>query len=73
MVSVDVYRPAARHQLSVIAREIKLPIYEARGRTKPAELARPGARPAAMSVDIGMARLHIDGEFSGLVSYRRAS
>src|ERR1700693_3620005 len=28
MVSVDVYRPAARKQLSVIARYIKLPIYE---------------------------------------------
>src|SRR5215203_776028 len=28
MVSVDVYRPAARKQLSVIARELKLPIYE---------------------------------------------
>ena len=28
MVSVDVYRPAARQQLSVIARDIKLPIYD---------------------------------------------
>ena len=28
MVSVDVYRPAARKQLTVIARELKLPIYE---------------------------------------------
>src|SRR6202158_4583347 len=27
MVSVDVYRPAARHQLSVLARDTKLPIY----------------------------------------------
>src|SRR5712672_1757979 len=41
MVSVDVYRPAARKQLSVIAREIKLPIYEGTPEeTKPAELAR---------------------------------
>src|SRR5918998_2677286 len=28
MVSVDVYRPAARKQLSVIARDLKLPIYD---------------------------------------------
>src|SRR6202790_4994009 len=28
MVSVDVYRPAARQQLTVIARDIKQPIYE---------------------------------------------
>src|ERR1700744_6051357 len=28
LVSVDVYRPAARKQLSVLARELKLPIYE---------------------------------------------
>ena len=41
MVSVDVYRPAARKQLSVLARDLKLPIYEgAPGETKP---ARPGA------------------------------
>src|SRR5215813_9981824 len=41
MVSVDVYRPAARKQLSVIARDIKLPVYEgAEGEAKPLELAR---------------------------------
>src|SRR6266550_3489793 len=28
MVSVDVYRPAARKQLSVLARDLKLPVYE---------------------------------------------
>src|ERR1700739_2089919 len=28
LVSVDVYRPAARKQLSVLARDLKLPIYE---------------------------------------------
>jgi signal recognition particle subunit SRP54 len=27
MVSVDVYRPAAREQLRVVAREVNLPIY----------------------------------------------
>src|SRR6202045_2099082 len=47
MVSVDVYRPAARKQLSVIARDLKLPVYEgAPEETKPAELA-PGARKEA--------------------------
>src|ERR1700747_318488 len=41
MVSVDVYRPAARKQLSILARDLKLPIYEgAPEETKPAELAR---------------------------------
>src|SRR6202453_4498501 len=41
MVSVDVYRPAARKQLSVLARELKLPIYEGTPEeTKPAELSR---------------------------------
>src|SRR5947207_5860798 len=44
MVSVDVYRPAARKQLSVLARDLKLPVYEgAPEESKPAELAR-GAR-----------------------------
>src|SRR5437588_2580605 len=48
MVSVDVYRPAARHQLSVIAKDIKLPIYEGTAEeTKPAELARSARREAA--------------------------
>ena len=48
MVSVDVYRPAARHQLSVIAKDIKLPIYEGTAEeTKPAEdHASTGGRSA---------------------------
>src|SRR5712672_466458 len=66
MVSVDVYRPAARHQLSVIAKDIKLPIYEGTAEeTKPAELARSARREAAqlgrdvLLVDTA-GRLHID-------------
>ncbi len=44
LVSVDVYRPAAREQLKVIAREIGQPIYEgAPEETQPLELARIGA------------------------------
>src|SRR5262252_10505377 len=68
MVSVDVYRPAARHQLSVIARDIKLPIYEGTPEeTKPAELARSARRESAQTgrdvvlVDTA-GRLHIDDE-----------
>jgi signal recognition particle subunit SRP54 len=68
MVSVDVYRPAARHQLSVIAKDIKLPIYEGTPEeTKPAELARSARREAAQSgrdvllVDTA-GRLHIDDQ-----------
>src|ERR1700687_2908480 len=68
MVSVDVYRPAARHQLSVIARDVKLPIYEGTAEeTKPAELARSARREAAqigrdvLLVDTA-GRLHIDDD-----------
>src|SRR3977135_1668036 len=68
MVSVDVYRPAARHQLSVIAKDIKLPIYEgAAEETKPAELARCARGEAAqlgrdvLLVDTA-GRLHIDDD-----------
>jgi len=68
MVSVDVYRPAARKQLSVLARDLKLPIYEgAPEETKPAELAR-GARKEATQTgrDVILVdtagRLHIDEE-----------
>jgi signal recognition particle subunit SRP54 len=68
MVSVDVYRPAARKQLSVLARDLKLPIYEgAPEETKPADLAR-GARKEAVQTgrDVILVdtagRLHIDEE-----------
>lgn len=66
VVSVDVYRPAARKQLSVIAREIKIPIYEGTPEeAKPAELARSARREAVQTgrdivlVDTA-GRLHID-------------
>src|SRR5579884_2907590 len=66
MVSVDVYRPAARQQLAVIARDIKLPIYEGTPEeTKPAELSRSARREAVQTgkdvvlVDTA-GRLHID-------------
>src|SRR5438874_3970731 len=41
VVSVDVYRPAAREQLKIVARDIGQPIYEgAPGETQPLELAK---------------------------------
>ena len=66
LVSVDVYRPAARKQLSVIARDTKHPIYEgAEDETKPVDLARSARREAIQTgrdillVDTA-GRLHID-------------
>jgi len=66
MVSVDVYRPAARQQLAVIARDVKLPIYAGTPEeTKPADLARSARREAVQTgkdvvlVDTA-GRLHID-------------
>jgi signal recognition particle subunit SRP54 len=68
MVSVDVYRPAAREQLRVIARDVGLPIYEGTADEKqPADLARSARREAANSgrdvllVDTA-GRLHIDDQ-----------
>jgi signal recognition particle subunit SRP54 len=66
LVSVDVYRPAARKQLSVLARDLKLPIYEGTpDETKPIDLARSARKEAVQTgrdvllVDTA-GRLHID-------------
>ncbi|MBC7924876.1 MAG: signal recognition particle protein, partial [Bryobacteraceae bacterium] len=66
VVSVDIYRPAARKQLAVIARDIKLPIYEGPAdENRPAELVRGARREAVQGgrdvllVDTA-GRLHID-------------
>src|SRR5579871_3407620 len=68
MVSVDVYRPAARKQLSVIAHDLKLPVYEGTPEeTKPIDLARSARKEAIQTgrdtvlVDTA-GRLHIDDE-----------
>src|SRR6202142_4168947 len=68
MVSVDVYRPAARKQLSVLARDLKLPIYEGTPEeTQPVPLARSARKEAVQTgrdvvlVDTA-GRLHIDEE-----------
>ena len=68
MVSVDVYRPAARQQLAVLARDLKLPIFTGpEGENRPLELARGAKREAMQTgrdtllVDTA-GRLHIDDE-----------
>jgi signal recognition particle subunit SRP54 len=68
VVSVDIYRPAAREQLRIVANDIKIPIYTgAEGETAPLDLARSARREAANSgrdvliVDTA-GRLHIDDD-----------
>ncbi len=68
LVSVDVYRPAARHQLSILAKQVNVPIYEgAVEETKPLELARGARREAIQAgrdvllVDTA-GRQHIDDQ-----------
>jgi signal recognition particle subunit SRP54 len=68
LVSVDVYRPAARKQLAVLAKDLKLPIFEGpEGENRPLELARGARREAVQTgrdtvlVDTA-GRLHIDDE-----------
>lgn len=66
VVSVDVYRPAAREQLRVIARDIKLPIYEG-AETEVLELARAARKDTVnngrdvLLVDTA-GRLHVDDQ-----------
>jgi signal recognition particle subunit SRP54 len=65
LVSADVYRPAARDQLSVIAREVEVPIYQGEGTNDPLKLCREAVREAGNSgcdvllIDTA-GRLHID-------------
>ena len=68
MVSVDVYRPAARQQLAIVARDLKLAIYPgAPEESLPLELARSARREAVQTgrdvvlVDTA-GRLHLDDE-----------
>jgi signal recognition particle subunit SRP54 len=58
LVSVDVYRPAARHQLSILAKQVNTPIYEGLAEeTKPLDLARSARREA---VQLGRDVLLVD-------------
>ncbi|MGH9823464.1 MAG: signal recognition particle protein, partial [Blastocatellia bacterium] len=67
MVSVDVYRPAARQQLAIIAGEIGQPVFEGAGIDDPLELVRRAMRECqlvgydTLMVDTA-GRLHIDDE-----------
>jgi signal recognition particle subunit SRP54 len=68
MVSVDVYRPAARQQLSILAKAVNTPIYEGTAEeTKPLDLARSARREAmhagrdVLLVDTA-GRQHIDDQ-----------
>ena len=68
LVSVDVYRPAARHQLSILAKNVSTPIYEGTPEeTKPLELAKSARREAMQAgrdivlVDTA-GRQHIDDQ-----------
>ncbi len=67
LVSVDVYRPAARDQLSVIARDIGQPVFEAPELNDPLEICRAAYKHAQqMGYDTLMVdtagRLHIDDQ-----------
>jgi signal recognition particle subunit SRP54 len=65
MVSVDVYRPAARRQLSIIGESIQLPVFEGEAGAPPLALAAAARREAQQTgrdvvlVDTA-GRLHID-------------
>ena len=68
LVSVDVYRPAARDQLAIISRDIKVPVYAGAVDEKaPIDLARSARREAVnngrdvLLVDTA-GRLHIDDQ-----------
>ncbi len=67
LVSVDVYRPAAREQLRVVAGQIKQPVYKGGDNDRPLELAAAARVEAAQSgCDVVLVdtagRLHIDDE-----------
>src|SRR5215470_5213639 len=67
LLSVDVYRPAARQQLSIIAKSIGQPVFEGAGIDDPLELCRQAVRECQLVgydpllIDTA-GRLHIDEE-----------
>jgi signal recognition particle subunit SRP54 len=67
LVSTDVYRPAAREQLAIIAKAIQVPCFPGEGISSPIELALAARKDAAdrghdiLIVDTA-GRLHIDEE-----------
>ncbi|HVG19208.1 MAG TPA: signal recognition particle protein [Blastocatellia bacterium] len=67
MLSVDVYRPAARQQLSIISKAIGQPVFEAPDVNDPLELCRGAVRECQLTgydtlmIDTA-GRLHVDEE-----------
>jgi signal recognition particle subunit SRP54 len=76
LVSTDVYRPAAREQLAVIAQAVGIPCFAGDGLTSPIEIALAARKDAAdrghdvLIVDTA-GRLHIDEELMSEVSELR--
>ena len=76
LVSTDVYRPAAREQLAIIANAIQIPIFTGAGINSPIELAMAARKDAAdrghdvLIVDTA-GRLHIDEELMNEVGELR--
>lgn len=76
LVSTDVYRPAAREQLAIIAKDIGAPIFAGEGIERPVELALAARKDAVdrghdvLIVDTA-GRLHIDEQLMQEVSELR--
>lgn len=76
LVSTDVYRPAAREQLAIVAKAVAIPCFPGDGITSPIELALAARKDAAdrghdvLIVDTA-GRLHIDEEMMQEVSELR--
>ena len=65
MLSIDVYRPAAREQLAILGRDLSIPVFPGVGAADPLQLCREAVREAENSgcdvllIDTA-GRLHID-------------
>src|ERR1700739_3059479 len=73
VVSTDVYRPAAREQLSQVAKAIGTPVWPGPGTDKPLEIVRGAIKEATLSAsDVVLVdtagRLHIDDELMNELS-----
>jgi signal recognition particle subunit SRP54 len=73
VVSTDVYRPAAREQLSQVAKSIGIALWPAAGTDKPLEIVRGAIKEAKLSAsDVVIVdtagRLHIDDELMNELS-----
>jgi len=73
VVSTDVYRPAAREQLSQVAKAIGISLWPATGTDKPLEIVRGAIKEAKLSAsDVILVdtagRLHIDDELMNELS-----